>query len=191
LLPAYVSLDEYAGNHAEVEHPQYVGEGYRPFLYRRQAVKNLGPLPSIPPGRLTDRRRLMATFDGLRREVDHLGETAAVDAFTARALEMITSPQARDAFDLSREPEKVHQRYGGKGDKYIYGNDPKPTVPWPAEKFLLARRLVEAGVSVVTLRVGTWDYHGRTSGTGNIFTGLRSQLPLLDRSIHALVTDLH
>jgi uncharacterized protein (DUF1501 family) len=44
---------------------------------------------------------------------------------------------------------------------------------------------------VVTLRVGTWDYHGKSSGTGNIFTGLRSQLPLLDRSIHALVTDLH
>src|SRR5205823_13000007 len=65
------------------------------------------------------------------------------------------------------------------------------TVPWPAEKFLLARRLVEAGVSVVTLRVGTWDYHGKASGTGNIFVGLRSQLPLLDRSIAALVSDLH
>jgi uncharacterized protein (DUF1501 family) len=74
--------------------------------------------------------------------------------------------------------------------KYIYGNEPRPTVGWPCEHFLLARRLVEAGVGVVTMRVGTWDYHGTSSGTGNIFTGLRSQLPLLDRSIHALVTDL-
>ena len=66
-----------------------------------------------------------------------------------------------------------------------------PTVHWPADKFLLARRLVEAGVSVVTMRVSPWDYHGKGSGTGNIFTGLRSLLPLLDRSLYALVTDLH
>jgi hypothetical protein len=191
LLPAYVSLDEYEGNHTEVEHPQYVGEKYRPFLYGREAVRNLGLLPGITADRLAGRQRLMGTFDGLRREVDALGEAAAVDAFTVRALEMMTSPKAREAFDLSREPESVRQRYGVKDAKYIYGNDPTPTVPWPAEKFLMARRLVEAGVSVVTMRVGTWDYHGTTSGTGNIFTGLKSQLPLLDRSIHALVTDLH
>src|SRR5207245_2099021 len=119
------------------------------------------------------------------------GDAAALDTFSVQALDMITSPRARDAFDLSREPEKVQEFYGGTGGKYIYGNDPTPTIPWPAEKFLLARRLVEAGVSVVTLRIGTWDYHGKTSGTGNIFTGLRSQLPLLDRSINALVSDLH
>ena len=51
-----------------------------------------------------------------------------MDAFTAQALDMITSPKAREAFDLSREPDKVRERYGGKDDKYIYGNDPKPTV---------------------------------------------------------------
>jgi Protein of unknown function (DUF1501) len=85
----------------------------------------------------------------------------------------------------------VRERYGADGAKYIYGNDPKPTVHWPAEKFLLARRLVEAGVSVVTMRVSPWDYHGKGSGTGNIFTGLRSLLPLLDRSLYALVTDIH
>ncbi len=194
LLPPYVSLDEYVGNHHEVEHPQYVGERYRPFLYGRNAVKNLGPLPGIDADRLANRRRLMTAFDGLRRDVDRLGESAAVDVFTTRALEMITSPSARQAFDVSREPESVREKYGikgEKGDKYIYGNEPKATNPWPSEKFLMARRLVEAGVSVVTLRVGTWDYHGKPSGTGNIFTGLRSQLPLLDRSIHALVTDLH
>ena len=76
-------------------------------------------------------------------------------------------------------------------DKYIFSRDLKATSKWPGEKFLLARRLVEAGVSVVTMRVGTWDYHGPASATSNIFTGLRTQLPLLDRSIHALVTDLH
>jgi len=190
-LPPYVSLDEYVGNHTEVEHPQYVGEGHRPFLYGQQAVRNLGLLDGVTPDRLSDRRRLMQTFDGLGREADRLAGSASVDPFTAQALDIITSPKARQAFDLSREPERVRAKYGRKDDKYIYGNDPKPTVAWPAEKFLLARRLVEAGVSVVTMRVGTWDYHGKSSGTGNIFTGLRSQLPLLDRSVHALVTDLH
>jgi hypothetical protein len=191
LIPPYVSLDEYYADHTVLENPHYVGEAYRPFLYGGEAVRNLGLLPGIHAGRLGDRRRLMGTFDHLQRKVDALGESAAVDAFTLRALEMITSPRARAAFDLSKEPESIRARYGTRDAKYIYGNEPKPTVNWPADKFLLARRLVEAGVSVVTLRVGTWDYHGKTSGTGNIFTGLRSQLPLLDRSIHALVTDLH
>jgi hypothetical protein len=188
LLPRYVSLDEYAADHTVLEHPQYVGESYRPFLFGGEAVKNLGLAHGISAGRLGDRRRLMAAFDHLRRNAD---AAPAVDAFTAQALDIITSPRARAAFDLTQEPDKVREKYGAKDAKYIYGNDPTPTIHWPAERFLLARRLVEAGVSVVSMRVGTWDYHGKTSGTGNIFTGLRSQLPLLDRSIHALVTDLH
>jgi hypothetical protein len=191
LLPPYVSLDQYVGNQAEVEHPQYVGEGYRPFLFGGDAVRNLGLDRAITLDRFSDRKKLMGSFDGLRREIDALGEASAVDAFNTQALEIIASPRARQAFDLSQEPESVRERYGAKDAKYIYGNDPKPTVPWPSEKVLLARRLVEAGVSIVTMRIGTWDYHGTTSGTGNIFTGLRSQLPLLDRSIHALVSDLH
>jgi hypothetical protein len=191
LLPPYVSLDEYYGNHAELEHPQYVGEGYRPFLYGGEAVRDLGLRAEVPRRRLDDRKGLMASFDRLRREADALGNARAVDAFTAQALDIITSPKARAAFDLSKEPERVRRKYGSNQDKYIYGNEPKPTLGWPSDKFLMARRLVEAGVSVVTMRIGTWDYHGTTSGTGNIFTGLRSQLPLLDRSIHALVTDLH
>ena len=131
----------------------------------------------------TTARSCCQTFDGIQRQIDTRGDFAAMDAYSAQALEMITSPRAREAFDLSREPDSVREKYGAKEAKYIYGNDADPTNPWPSDKFLLARRLVEAGVSVVTMRVGTWDYHGKTSGTGNIFTGLRSQLPLLDRSI--------
>src|SRR5262249_51474440 len=69
----------------------------------------------------------------------------------------------------------------------------KPDSPWEGHKFLLARRLVEAGVPVVTLRAGGWDHHGNvvSSAGGTIFISLKSVLPLLDRSIHALVTDLH
>ena len=64
--------------------------------------------------------------------------------------------------------------------------------PWEGQKFLLARRLVEAGVPVVTLRAGGWDHHGNvvSSQGGTIFISLRSALPLLDQSIHALLTDL-
>jgi hypothetical protein len=190
-VPRYVSLDQYYGNHAELENPRYLGAAHRAFLFGSEGVKDLSLTRDVSLARLDDRKRLVQSFDSLRRDIDVKGEAGALDTFTAQALEMVTSPRARAAFDLSREPDRVREMYGGKDGKYIYGNQPKATVPWPAEKFLLARRLVEAGVSVVTLRIGTWDYHGTASGTGNIFTGLRSQLPLLDRSIHALVTDLH
>jgi hypothetical protein len=190
-VPRYVSLDQYTANHTEVENPQYLGAAHRPILLGGEGVRDLALTRDVSAARLQDRRQLMATFDTLRRDLDGRREFAAMDSFTAQALEVVTSPRAREAFDLSRESPRLREMYGSRNDKYIYGNDPTPTLYWPAEKFLLARRLVEAGVSVVTLRIGTWDYHGRTSGTGNIFTGLRSQLPLLDRSIHALVSDLH
>ncbi len=190
-MPQYVSLDQYAADHSAVENPQYVGSAHRAFLFGSEGVKNLGLRKELTADRLGERRDLLSAFDTLRKDVDAKGEFAGMDAFAAQALEIVTSPKAREAFDVSKEPEAVRRRYAPKDAKYTYGNDPKPTNPWPGDKFLLARRLVEAGVSVVTLRVGTWDYHGKTSGTGNIFTGLRTQLPLLDQSIHALVTDLH
>src|SRR5581483_9513464 len=105
------------------------------------------------------------------------GSLAGMDAFRSQALEMITTDRARDAFDISKEPEKVRDRYG-KGTE-----------------FLQARRLVEAGVPFVTLTPrnrnpgekcnGEWDHHD------HIFRCLRAAVPQLDRSIHALVTDLH
>ncbi|MDB5309885.1 MAG: hypothetical protein JWO38_4087 [Gemmataceae bacterium] len=189
-MPAYVSLDQYSADHAVVESPQYAGAAHRAFLYGSEGVKNLGLQRGMTAAKLTDRTALLTQLDTLRKDVDTRGEFAGMDAFTARARDMILSPKARAAFDLSTESPRTRDHYG-IGGKYIYGNDPVPTLGWPADKFLLARRLVEAGVSVVTVRVGTWDYHGKTSGTGNIFTGLRSQLPLLDRSVYALVTDLH
>ena len=106
---------------------------------------------------------------------------------------LTSSPRRRrEAFDLSREPARVLDRYGRKDDKYIYVGK-KADSPWEGHKFLLARRLVEAGVPVVTLRAGGWDHHGNvvSSFGGTIFISLRSALPLLDRSIYALVTDLH
>src|SRR5262249_43401577 len=91
-----------------------------------------------------------------------------------------------DAFDLSKEPDRLRESYGqGKFPHQTY-----KTIyyPWPAHQFLLARRLVEAGVRVVTLRAGDWDHH--SSPNGDIFHCLPHLLPPLDRSIYALVEDL-
>lgn len=191
-VPSYVSL-EYNTGTAPYENPQYLGAAHRPLqLVGTAGVQNLSLMRGVTPAKLDDRRELLKSFDTLRRDLDTRRESADMDAFTARAFDMITSPKARDAFDLSREPEKVRARYGNKDDKYIYVGT-KPDSPWDGQKFLLARRLVEAGVPVVTLRAGLWDHHGNvvSSQNGTIFRSLRSALPLLDRSIYALVSDLH
>jgi hypothetical protein len=191
-LPSYVSLDYNSGT-AAYENPQYLGAAHRPLqLSGTAGVQNLSLTRGVTPAKLEDRRELLHCFDTLQRDLDMRRESADMDAFTARALDMITSSKARDAFDLSKEPEKVRARYGGKDDKYIYVGS-KPDSSWDGQKFLLARRLVEAGVPVVTLRAGMWDHHGNVVSpqNGSIFKSLRSVLPLLDRSIAALVNDLH
>jgi hypothetical protein len=191
-LPSYVSLDYNSGT-AAYEAPQYVGAAHRPLqLAGTAGVRNLSLTRGVTPARLDDRRGMLEAFDGFRRDLDTQRQGRDMDVFTARAFDLITSPKARDAFDLSREPDRVRERYGSKDDKYIYVGT-RPDSPWEGQKFLLARRLVEAGVPVVTLRAGGWDHHGNvvSSRGGTIFVSLRSALPLLDRSIHALVTDLH
>jgi hypothetical protein len=190
-LPSYVSL-EYGTTTRSYESPQYLGSAHRPLqIAGTEGVRNLSLHRNITPARLDDRKDLLKSFDSMRREIDATRDSNNVDAYTSRALDIITSPKARDAFDLSKEPEKVRAKYGNKGDKYIYVGT-KADSPWNGENFLLARRLVEAGVPVVTLRAGGWDHHGNVvSGAGGtIFISLKSALPLLDQSIHALVTDL-
>src|SRR5205085_4159447 len=144
--------------------------------------KSLELAPDVTAERLRDRKQLLKTFDDLNRTRDAgQGSAAGVDAFAAQAMEMITSPKARDAFDISREPESVRARYG------------------PATQLLQARRLVEAGVKVVSVSFvgaedgrkavcpfggGTWDTHG------NLDKCLGHLLPQLDLAVHALATDL-
>jgi uncharacterized protein (DUF1501 family) len=190
-LPSYVSL-EYNTGVSSYESPQYVGAAHRPLALAGNAgIHNLSLPWYMTRARVDDRRELLHTFDTFRRDLDTRHESQDMDAYTARAFDIITSPKAREAFDLSREPDRVLDRYGRRDDKYIYVGT-KPDSPWEGHKFLLARRLVEAGVPVVTLRAGGWDHHGNVvSGAGGtIWISLRSALPLLDRSIHALVTDL-
>jgi hypothetical protein len=191
-LPSNVSL-EYGTSTRSYESAQYLGSAHQPMqISGGPGVANLGLHRSVKPAQLDDRKDLLKQFDAMRRNADAARDTADMDTYTSRALDIITSPKAREAFDLSKEPDKVRAKYGSKADKYIYVGT-KADSPWDGEKFLLARRLVEAGVPVVTLRAGGWDHHGNvvSSAGGNIFISLKSALPLLDRSIHALVTDLH
>ncbi len=188
-LPRYVSLrNDYTGREVvAAESPAYLGVAHQPFTTRGLQVPNLTLPPGTTPRRLADRTALLRAFDTLRRDLETRQELSGADAFTARALDMVGSPRVRDAFDISREPGRVRQRYGPVA-RY---KDPTSTglLWWDPAPFLQARRLVEAGVPVVTLDAGSWDHHGADSAS-NIFESLRTLLPLLDHAIHGLVTDL-
>jgi hypothetical protein len=192
-VPPYVSL-EYSNGYTSYEHPQYAGAAHGPLhIAGGDGVYNLGLANGMTPPRLDDRRGLLKSFDGFCRDLDACRDSHNLDAFTSRAFDIISSPQTREAFDLSREPDSVRERYGQKDEKFTYVGK-TPDSFWYGEKFLIARRLVEAGVPVVTLRAGLWDHHGNVIqqvGGVSIWHSLRSVLPLMDRSIHALVTDLH
>ncbi len=122
----------------------------------------------------------MNGFDGLRRELDADGQYAAADALTDRALGVLTSSRLLDALDLSKESEKVRERYGD-GKPYNFQYDGAPTVN---DHLLLARRLVEAGARVVTLSYGRWDSHGKN------FDLVRDHGAKLDQGLSALIDDL-
>ena len=98
-----------------------------------------------------------------------------VDSFQNRALEIVSSGKVRTAFDLEREARSLRVRY--EDGHFIYG-------PHPGRSLLLARRLIEAGVSVVTACLSGWDTHRAN------FSTLRDLVPPLDEAVHALVTDL-
>jgi hypothetical protein len=184
-LPTYVSLNEKGStDRFEYEKPFYAGSQHAPFRPFGDGLANLAPVKSLD--QLQDRKELLATFDTMRREFDATGQAAGLDRYQARAIDLITSPKAREAFDLAREPKRNIERYG-KG-KFTHQADKTIVYNWDVRPFVLARRLVEAGVRVVTLRVGSWDHH--SGAAQHIFESYRYCLPALDRSIYALVTDL-
>jgi hypothetical protein len=162
-VPPYVSL---MGNATGLD-AGYAGVAHRPFTPDGPGLENLALNGTVSLNRLDDRRALLTEFDRFRNETDRSGAMAGMDAFTARAFEMITAPKTRDALDLNREDPRTRERYGS------------------ATQFLTARRLVEAGVRCVTLAIGGWDTHG------NNFGHLRGQLPTVDQAVATLIDDLH
>lgn len=177
----------------------YLGKRYDPFVANKATVLpkyNLVGKPlnqttgadllRLPRGlsveRLNDRRSLMEDFDTLRSGLDVDGSMEALDVYQQQALNMVLGREAQKAFDISREPQKNRDRYG----KHLW-----------CQQTLLARRLVEAGVSFVTLDLsyhtasGTWDNHGIPGGVyGGISKGLKPLLPLFDHLLTTLVSDL-
>jgi len=182
-LPPYVCLNESAGEY-ELELPYYAGSGHGPFRPFDEALQNLAPVKTLD--RLADRRALLNGFNHLQRHFNSGDRASGLDHFQAQALEMVTSPQVREAFDLSKESPQTIERYG-RG-KYTHQADKKILYPWDVKPWVLARRLVEAGVRVVTMRVGSWDHH--SGANQHIFQSYRHVLPVLDQSICALVNDL-
>jgi uncharacterized protein (DUF1501 family) len=129
---------------------------------------------------LCDRKALLAAFDKMRRDVDKSGLMEGLDVFNQQAFDVLSSSRLLEALDLSKESAKTRERYG-KGDTKNYGDG----APRNNEHFLVARRLVEAGVRCVTMNYGRWDFHDRNHSE------LLTHLPWFDQGFTALVEDLH
>jgi hypothetical protein len=181
-LPPYVTLIEET-NLPFGQEAAYLGPAHKPLALRGPGMADLSLPKGITVERLHNRVELLRSFDTVRRDADARREQGGMDAFTTRALDMVTSPKAREAFDLRREPDRVREKYG--------------TAPG-SQSFLLARRMVEAGVRVVTV-AGGWDNNGEGNSSSSLgnwdthqdnFIKLRKQLPPLDRALFALLTDL-
>src|SRR5207249_7824020 len=109
----------------------------------------------------------------------------AADEFTRQAFNVLTSSKLAEALELDREDVKVRDRYGRGSPEPAGFGDAGPLLN---DYFLAARRLVEAGVRVVTLSYGRWDWHGTPYGT--TFQNSREHMPMLDIGLAALVDDL-
>jgi len=187
-VPNYVASSPraYGGGSA------YLGESAMPFVVRGNPgapgykVPNLSISNSIQ-NRLDDRVSLLKSFDRFRKDIDLHGSMEALDDINEQALGMLTSDKARDAFDLSQESDATRDRYG----RHSWG-----------QRALLARRLVEAGTSFVTMymnnpdipgtqknRIHTnWDIHAIN---GDLYYDLSVRMPPFDRAVSALIEDIY
>jgi len=184
-----VGVPNYVGNQPRVYGggSSYLGESALPFVVGGDpnrdgfSVPNLSMSGSLKD-RLDDRVRLLNSFDGLKRDIDRNGSLAAMDKFNDKALSLLTSDTAKNAFDISQEDPKLRDKYG----RHKWG-----------QRALLARRLVEAGVTFVTMQmqspgvpggIGNWDIH---AVNGHLYEDAHARLPIFDRAISALIEDLY
>ncbi len=176
-IPAYVGLPYAAsiGLRPGYFGANYLGHQYNPFETEGDpnssgfSVKNLNLLSGLTVSRLDNRRHLLASLDHMRREVDRSNSFEAMDRFDQEAYAMVSGPEARRAFDISREDPRVRDLYGRNS--------------W-GQSTLLARRLVEAGSTFVTVHLGGWDHHW------DLKKGMESILPRVDSAVAGLFQDL-
>jgi hypothetical protein len=161
--------------------PGFLGQGYSAFQPSGQAMANM-KLNGVSLDRLGDRRRLLSGLDRFRRHIDRSAIYESADTFTRQAFDVLGSSRLIEAMNLDKTDSALRDRYGRGSSAPAFGEDAGPH--W-MDQFLMARRLVEAGVRCVTLSFGSWDRHGAN------FTRLPIQLPKLDQAVTALVEDLH
>ncbi|HEX7901971.1 MAG TPA: DUF1501 domain-containing protein [Planctomycetota bacterium] len=186
-LPAYVMIPRMVpGTDAS-----YLGPAYRPFETQADpaaagpfSVPNLQAPEAISVDRLAGRAQLLGDLDGLRRAVDASGTMDAMDKFHQDAWKIVTGPETRQAFDLDAEPRAVRERYGFMPEFQAPTTDRCGCPAW-SQRMLLARRLVEAGVKLVTVDLRWWDTH--VEGIDSMKRGF---LPRWDQAYSALIEDL-
>lgn len=171
-LPPYVCIPSLPTTYAG---PGYLSSSFAPFSVggdpgaRNFKVRDLDLPAGVDADRFARRRELLARVNAPFRDRQRADAVGAMDAFYEQAYELLDSVEARAAFDLSKEPDKVRDAYGRDA---------------AGQRLLLARRLAEAGVRWTTVTYGGWDHHDA------IFPTLRRQLPPLDRAFAALIRDL-
>jgi hypothetical protein len=161
--------------------PGFLGAAHAPFQPQGEGMANMR-LNGISLERLRDRKALLASFDQTRRQFDELDVYRGVDSLTRKALDVLTSSKLVEALDVEREEPAVRDRYGRGSADPAFGEDAGPH--W-MDQFLMARRLVEAGVRCVTLSFGSWDRHHSN------FIRLPEQLAKFDQGITALIEDIY
>ncbi len=153
----------------------FLGATHNPFMTGGDPnsanfqVGNLNLVPGLSINQLEDRRDLSARFDEMTRTTETAATQGAMDRFGQEAFEFISGPTARRAFDIGLEDPRLRDRYGRQG---------------LAQSCLLARRLVEAGSTFVTVHSGGWDHHW------DLKKGYENNLPIVDAAVATLFEDL-
>lgn len=171
-LPPYVCVPSVPN---EFANSGYLSSAFGPFAIGSEPsrgdfkVRDLNMPNGVDDTRFNRRRSLLETVDHHFRTIEESDALDSMDAFYQHAYKLISSQEAREAFNLKAEPEVVQNRYG---------------MNTPGQRMLLARRLVEAGTRFVSLTAGGWDHHD------NIKNGIQQQMPSVDQAIAALISDL-
>ena len=179
VIPPYVNLTPKMKGPFNFGHPSFLGVPHTPFRPDGDIRKDM-VLQDISIEQLADRKMLLKSFDQFRRDTDLSGSMRGMDAFNEQAFDVLTASRLLEALDLEKEDRRTRERYG-EGTPQHQGD----AAPRLMGQFLLARRLVEAGVRCVTVSFSFWDWHSVN------FKRARTNLPPFDQGISALVEDLH
>jgi hypothetical protein len=173
-LPPYVAIPRNPSFTWELGKSAYLGGRYESFKTGdpnapQFKVQDVAPAETLTAKRASRRKSLLAAVDDLAKKVEGNDLISTYDEFQQRAATMILSKEARSAFSIDQESDRLRDRYG----RNTFG-----------QSCLLARRLVERGVRFATVNFGGWDHHAK------IWDGLKNKLPQLDTGFSALVEDM-